>query len=91
MDLSSVKAQDLAVELIRRAKAGWEEKINVGFIILTAIDALKTPKFEDGNDYLSDAEEFIENAIDLMGNELAHTDPDKPILSAYRVSEWAQL
>lgn len=91
MNLEEVSAQDLAKELVRRAKTGWAEKINAGFVALSVIDTFRTAGESDINDFREDAFEFVENVIDFMMNELAKTDRTHPLIDIRSISAWSSL
>lgn len=91
MDLSSVRTQELAIELVRRSKASLAGMIDAGFLTLSVLDSFRVAGLEDANDQIQDAEVFVENIIDVLTDALARQLPDHPLVSIGRVAEWSSL
>lgn len=91
MDLSTVRAQDMAIELIKRSKAGLAGGLDASYVALSVLDSLRTAGLPDIAEYVEDAETFVEHIVDILADELARHDSDSPLVAIRRVSEWAGL
>jgi hypothetical protein len=91
MDLSGVRTQEIAIELVRRSKARLSGMIDAGYLTLAVLDSFRAAGLPDADDQIQDAEVFVENIIDVLADALARQAPDHPLVSVNRVAEWSSL